>query len=241
MKSRCAGPSAPGLSASQARALRHQALQQGRIALRRLRLLPVDQRPLQLQPSEQEAALLLEPAHQQGPLAQQGLVRHLDPRPAVAAAAHDEQPRLHEGLQRALRRRFEFVPGRGAAAEDAAVVDARQCADEGLAHRTLHRAVRRPRGCQRIGAAADRVFQRVQAVRRVTERAVVGEPDHRPVDTGVGLRPAPQFTQREGQQRHRVGATGVVHHGVDHARRDGHAGDAGRAFDDLRQARRRQR
>ncbi len=223
-------------------ALQHQPLQQCRIALLGCGRLPVVECALQLQPADEEAAFVVEPVAQQRPLAQQRLVRHLDLPAAGVVAARHQQPRADEGLQRAVHGGVELVPGGGAAAVDTLVVDAHQRADEGLAQRAARRVVQRRH--QLVGAPAHGVFQRVQARAGITQRLVVGQPDHRTVGAGIGAGAAPQFAQREGQQRHGVATTagaGVVHHRIDDARRDAQAGNTRRPFDHLRQARRRQR
>ena len=156
------------------RAAQEQAAEQRRALVGLGRLLPVGERMVELHPADQEVALLVKPAAEPRPFAQERLVRHLDGA-LPALLAEDDEPRRLEPLQDRPRLLRDLVEAGGPARIFALAVDPDQPADEGLAQRLEILGRRVGLGQHLVGALPHGVLERVEAAGRIAERGVVDE------------------------------------------------------------------
>ena len=139
-------------------ALELETAEQGSRSLLLAGLLPVVEILLQLLAADQELPVVIQPAPQQRPLAQQCLVGHLQQAVAFLLVA-DEQTGVHQLLQQRLGLGRQRLPSRRAA-HVVALLKAHHRRHEGIAQGFLL-LLRRLHACEHlIGAAAHGVLQR---------------------------------------------------------------------------------
>ena len=190
-----------------------QAREQGGRSLALRGFLPIQQVLLQLLAADQKLPIRIQPAPQQGPLAQQRLMGHLQQALALLLAA-DQQAGLHQLLQQRLGQgRQRLPPGR--AAHVVALLKAHHRRHEGLSQRLRLRLAGAHLLQHRIGAAAHGVLQGRQAGLGIPHGLVGGQAERTIRPEALHQLPHGKSQQGQGVLRFRIGH-GLPHEGLVH-------------------------
>ena len=183
----------------------------GTLALRGF--LPILKVLLQLLAAEQKLPIPIQPAPQQGPLAQERLMGHLQQALALLLAA-DQQAGLHQLLQQQLGLGRQLGPA-GRATHIVALLKAHHRRHEGLPQRCCLRLAGAHRLQHRIGAAPHSIFQGRQAGLGIAQ-GLVGRQAERTIRPEA-LHQLPQGKGQQGQGILRFGVSrGLPHEGLLH-------------------------